>query len=55
MTKDGYYIRNGKEIKKATASTPIMDKGKLFDISRIRFIKFIILIHYILETLNSYL
>jgi len=35
MTKDGYYIRNGKEIKKATASTPIMNKADLFKISEI--------------------
>lgn len=33
--KDGYYIRgtDGAEIKKATASTPIMDKADLFRIT----------------------
>lgn len=33
MTKDGFYIRNGKEIKKATASTPIKNKTDLFRIT----------------------
>lgn len=31
--KSGYYTRNGKEIKKATASSPIMDKADLFKIT----------------------
>lgn len=35
MVKDGYYLRNGKEIKKATASTPIMDKADLFKIAEV--------------------
>lgn len=35
MAKDGYYLRNGKEIKKATASTPIMDKADLFRIAEV--------------------